>query len=457
MTTDFRARFVTWNVSESEPPDDLEYLLGLDDTDTKLPQLIAVGLQEVKFAASESKIEADCAFGGPWVRRMTKVLRKHHYVRVESIRMIGILLSVFIQRTELHSLSRVGKTFTPTGMSGGIAVCSINKGGVSVSLDVQGVSLCIVNCHLAAHIERCAQRIDDVRQILRKQKFKNGYLILDHDYVFWMGDLNFRINDVSNPQTKMMIAQRHYTELVKHDQLQKAKLHGTIFKDFNEGSLDFDPTFKYDIGTDTYDTSSKHRKPAWCDRILWRVNQQNASESVRLSVTQHSLKSFPKYTISDHKPVTSDFSIFSTFEHKPEPDIKFEHVDNWVSNRDAEVSYSVSSNFEVTSLDWIAIYPSDFPTFQSYVTQVWTPTSGSHTQNSERIVFKLSVSHHTISECSRNSYILGYYSNRTRSMVGFSNQFDIKYPSGRDFMQYFLIMMLPLFLFVVFCVVLNLT
>jgi len=43
-----------------------------------------------------------------------------------------------------------------------------------------------------------------------------------------------------------------------------------VFKGFNEGPTDFPPTYKYDLFCNDYDTSDKHRIPAWTDRVLWR-------------------------------------------------------------------------------------------------------------------------------------------------------------------------------------------
>jgi len=45
---------------------------------------------------------------------------------------------------------------------------------------------------------------------------------------------------------------------------------GTAFAGYEEGPLLFRPTYRYDLGTDTYDTSEKLRIPAWTG-ASWRV------------------------------------------------------------------------------------------------------------------------------------------------------------------------------------------
>lgn len=63
--------------------------------------------------------------------------------------------------------------------------------------------------------------------------------------------------------------------------------------------------------------SEKKRKPAWTDRILWRMKSlcQHASkddfseEEQTISVTLNNYISHMSYGISDHKPVTGTFGI----------------------------------------------------------------------------------------------------------------------------------------------------
>lgn len=43
---------------------------------------------------------------------------------------------------------------------------------------------------------------------------------------------------------------------------------GSIFKGFQEAPIHFPPTYKFDIGCDVYDTTSKQRTPSYTVRIL---------------------------------------------------------------------------------------------------------------------------------------------------------------------------------------------
>jgi len=45
---------------------------------------------------------------------------------------------------------------------------------------------------------------------------------------------------------------------------------GIAFPGYQEGPILFRPTYRYDLGVDTYDTSEKMRIPAWTGG-LWRA------------------------------------------------------------------------------------------------------------------------------------------------------------------------------------------
>lgn len=50
------------------------------------------------------------------------------------------------------------------------------------------------------------------------------------------------------------------------------------------------------------------RRPAWCDRILYKT-PQTEFKNMELVTEQKSYRSHPQFKISDHKPVTSEFTI----------------------------------------------------------------------------------------------------------------------------------------------------
>ena len=101
------------------------------------------------------------------------------------------------------------------------------------------------------------------------------YGALDHDFVVWLGDLNYRIEEgVSLETCYDAIGRRDLRFLQDRDQLNRERAAKRVFHDFEELPLTFLPTYKYIPHTDDYDRrpDKKMRAPAWCDRVLWRLS-----------------------------------------------------------------------------------------------------------------------------------------------------------------------------------------
>lgn len=115
-------------------------------------------------------------------------------------------------------------------------------------------------------------------------------------HIFWIGDLNYRIT--GNP-LRQDFDTHDYSELVKKDQLYQEMQAQRVFVNYTEGPINFRPTYKYDPGTDDWDSSEKNRPPAWCDRVLWKGDR----------ISQLEYTSVMSIQLSDHKPV---YAVFST-------------------------------------------------------------------------------------------------------------------------------------------------
>lgn len=61
-----------------------------------------------------------------------------------------------------------------------------------------------------------------------------------------------------------------YETLAEHDQLTKERNENNIFSDFNEGGLNFRPTYRRIRNDDTW-SNKKNQSPSWCDRVLFRT------------------------------------------------------------------------------------------------------------------------------------------------------------------------------------------
>jgi len=122
-------------------------------------------------------------------------------------------------------------------------------------------------------------------------------LLREFDYVFWGGDLNYRINATREVVNSLLKENRHDV-LIANDQLSLLLQFEKTFAGFVEGKVTFRPTYKYDKGKDVYDTSIKRRTPSWTDRILYKKDSE---------VDMISYFCAQEVRTSDHRPVYASF------------------------------------------------------------------------------------------------------------------------------------------------------
>ncbi|XP_045857841.1 synaptojanin-1 isoform X2 [Meles meles] len=236
------------------------------DKRSKPTDIFAIGFEEMVELNAGNIVNASTTNQKLWAVELQKTIsRDHKYVLLASEQLVGVCLFVFIRPQHAPFIRDVAVDTVKTGMGGATG----NKGAVAIRMLFHTTSLCFVCSHFAAGQSQVKERNEDFVEIARKLSFPMGRMLFSHDYVFWCGDFNYRI-DLPNEEVKELIRQQNWDSLIAGDQLINQKNAGQIFRGFLEGKVTFAPTYKYDLFSDDYDTSEKCRTPAWTDRVLWR-------------------------------------------------------------------------------------------------------------------------------------------------------------------------------------------
>ncbi|KAI9791793.1 MAG: inositol polyphosphate 5-phosphatase [Candelina submexicana] len=268
------------------------------DASQQNPDIVAVGFQEIVELSPQQIMSTDPARRQLWETAVKRTLNENarksgseEYILLRSGQLVGAALSIFVRISVLGNIKNVEGSVKKTGMSG----VAGNKGAVAIRMDYASTRLCFVTAHLAAGFANYEERNRDYRTINHGLRFQRNRSIEDHDTIIWLGDFNYRIG-LGDEKVRNLIQKGDLDTLYQNDQLNLQMVAGLTFPFYSEARITFMPTYKFDNGTDEYDTSEKARIPAWCDRIL-----RKGTNLRQITYQTANLR------FSDHRPVFGTF------------------------------------------------------------------------------------------------------------------------------------------------------
>ena len=344
---DLTAVIVTWNAGASTP-----YALRHDERDRNFfrdvirphdpPDILAFGFQELVdledkrqmgktlFKGTNKKDAAENEHMSrqyrDWRDHLVKLLDAEmpsdvSYDLVHTAHLVGLFSCLFVKsalraRCSPVAAAEVRRDKLRLGY----------KGALLARLCIDDSTLCLLNCHLAAGQTETRHRNEDATAILEAAELDplkpadatqhpaarfdalvgggDGRMVLDHALVLLAGDLNYRIDAMPRRAVLRAVEAAQLARLRARDQLavSRRRYPDLRLRALAEAEIGFAPTYKYDVGTDRYDTSDKGRAPAWCDRVLYRDGAGRGRVRVR-EYRRWEMR------LSDHRPVSASLVL----------------------------------------------------------------------------------------------------------------------------------------------------
>ncbi|KAK1333980.1 hypothetical protein QTO34_004978 [Cnephaeus nilssonii] len=262
----------TWNMQgQKELPVNLDELLLPAEADYA-QDLYVVGVQE------------GCSDRREWETRLQETLGPH-YVMLHSAAHGALHLSVLIRRDLIWFCSEVESSTVTTRIVSQIKT----KGALGVGFTFFGTSFLFITSHFTSGDGKVGERLLDYSKTIQGLTLPKNVpdtcpyrsdaadVTTRFDGVFWFGDFNFRLSG-GRVSVEAILRQDPGTRvpaLLQLDQLTREMQRGSIFKGFQEPDIHFLPSYKFDLGKDSYDTSSKQRTPSYTDRVMYRSRHRD--------------------------------------------------------------------------------------------------------------------------------------------------------------------------------------
>ncbi|XP_075690401.1 phosphatidylinositol 3,4,5-trisphosphate 5-phosphatase 2A-like [Rhinoderma darwinii] len=322
----------TWNMGDSSPPCSLSSWLSARRDEENLDtshDFYMIGTQENPQGDREWAEFLRTAL-------ISQTMKQYKLVCLHSLG--GIKLVLLVREEYEYLISHVQTSTVRTGISNTLGI----RGAVGVSFNFNRVSLGFVTCHLVSGIEKVKKRNQKFGEILRgltlgDETLRSFQLPLRLTYLFWAGDLNYKL-DMPFQDVLHCIYSGQHQLLLPVDQLNQEREKKKIFLGFKEHPITFPPTCRYERGSRAYDlqkaktTGTRVFAPSWSDRILWTSYPGTEVECTSYGCTEDIVS-------SDHSPVFSTFEVAALSKRDCSYTLKFLSIEAIIKTQSRSKGY----------------------------------------------------------------------------------------------------------------------
>ena len=223
------------------------------------------------------------------------------YQLMKELDLIGLYVLVFVKSSLINYIKNFDYQIIKTGLKGAFG----NKGSLLLRFNINDSKIALSCSHLSSGQDKNEERQNEIFNVLNTSFKKYSSLkFKEHDFYFYFGDLNSRLNLILSDNFIQDLIKNHSTDtntefstFLQYDQLYQYQNQNSSVLELAEAPIRFSPTYKYFIGSSQYDTTQ--RVPSWCDRIFYK----KYSNTTPLAYNKCILN------ISDHQPVYGVYQI----------------------------------------------------------------------------------------------------------------------------------------------------
>jgi hypothetical protein len=220
---------------------------------------------------------------------------------MKELDLIGLYVLVFVKSSLINYIKNFDYQIIKTGLKGAFG----NKGSLLLRFNINDSKIALSCSHLSSGQDKNEERQNEIFNVLNTSFKKYSSLkFKEHDFYFYFGDLNSRLNLILSDNFIQDLIKNHSTDtntefstFLQYDQLYQYQNQNSSVLELAEAPIRFSPTYKYFIGSSQYDTTQ--RVPSWCDRIFYK----KYSNTTPLAYNKCILN------ISDHQPVYGVYQI----------------------------------------------------------------------------------------------------------------------------------------------------